>query len=285
MRKSFLFFIALLVFLSGCVQNGGDIHKATSGLIIKEWAPIIIDSSQTFLPNQPIEFDLVLENIGSEEADSIKVETTSEFNLQPSCKLNTKLMASQEESCSFSGHVPDIPSGLKVEKQARISVIYKYTSVATEAIQVKSYEQARLARDSGAPLTFVEGVSPKNSPLSIDIQAKTPVTVFQNTFSSPILITVKNVGGGIVCSPDCKNGENKFSYQVELLEQGVKFSDTCQSTGVKSLKKDESYTLPCTIIESTQPQFDKYPIIRVTLNYEYKTEDEATIAIDTSGKI
>ena len=284
MHKSFLFFIASIIFLSGCVlpNGGGELHRATTGLITKEWKPVQI--TQNFLPKQPIDFDLVLENIGREDAESVRIETDSAFGLQPPCTVN-KVAAGQETSCSFSGFVPDIPGGLQVEKQARVSVLYKYKSVATQTMQVKSYEQAKLAHDAGNPLTFFESVVPKNSPLEIEIQAKTPVTVFQNTFTSPILITVKNTGGGIVCSPDCQTGENKFGYQVEILEQGVQFSKNCQPKGVSSLKKGESYTLPCTTIESTQPQFDKFPVIRVTLEYEYKTEDESSILIDTTGRI
>ncbi len=303
MNKAFYLLLGSIVLLSGCVIpgfSGGDVNKATQGLIIKTWEPELVDS-QVFLPNQPISFSLVLENIGSSEAKNIKVKTSSELGLDQ-CVVKELVLPGNQYDCFLSGKVPAIPSGLKTEKKSLVTVTYEYLTEAAKTINVRSLEEARLIKDSGRSLTLTDYTTPKNSPLDISIEAKTPVTVFETEgrFLSPILITVRNTGGGVVCYPNCENSNNrnnfsyelsnnrnKFSYKLEIIGDGVRFSqDRCLSPGsIHTLEKGDSYTIPCTAIESTKPQFETTPIIKVTTEYGYETQAEASITIDNTDTL
>ncbi len=125
-----------------------------------------------------------------------------------------------------------------------------------------SREELKTLQDQGKSLPS-EAYSKTSSPVSMDMETTTPIRTYGSSIEFPVVITVKNVGGGTVCldeSVNCKKEGgltiNPDLYKLRLniiLPIGLRVAEnSCKLTEdivlVKRLDKD----LPPVFIDPQQ---------------------------------
>ena len=285
----FLLIVSLVV-ISGCVTGGGDnVKKASKGLVISSWKP----DFETVSPGQPVEFELSLTNLGQVDAEIGKIFfegiDAKKWSVQTAeCdKLKSKTILPQgNEKCIVKAAAPDAPSGFRLSADPKVSVIYSYSTEAVKSLNIRSLDEAkRLFAESGQAIQVSDVKAQTDSPIEFDITTKTPITVFKNGLATPVLMRIRNTGGGIVCSGNCEpKNIDKVGYTLSVVGEGVVLADTGCRPGIIDLINDAN-TIPCTKISLDKPEFENYPLIKFVAEYKYKTQAATSVTVDNSGQI
>ncbi|MCK5023015.1 MAG: hypothetical protein KAS04_02485, partial [Candidatus Aenigmarchaeota archaeon] len=110
-----------------------------------------------------------------------------------------------EKVCTWTYIAPSVKTGLKVHATPRVRFFYKYSSSTIKTITIVPREELKTLQNQGKGLPS-ESYSKTRSPIDIGIETSSPVRSYGDSVEFPIIITVKNTGGGTVCKTieNCK---------------------------------------------------------------------------------
>jgi hypothetical protein len=255
-REKYLAILLLApMFFSGCtipfIGNNpfNSNTPADTGVIIQDFVP----DFQNVRSGEEVTFSLKVKNTGSVNAESGFAEL---LGLDQMWKWNNKNVATNvnevfpnekecwytvdgrrisllppdpqvgttggEHVCTWSYIAPTVAPGLSIHSTPRVRFYYSSKSSTIKTITVASREELKALENEGKTLPS-EAYSKTKSPISIDIETSTPIRTYGYDVGFPLVITVKNVGGGTVCMKDsysCKKpggwGENENWNRVQL---------------------------------------------------------------------
>jgi hypothetical protein len=245
--------ILFIIFTSGCVlqnwQNPFDSKTPEgSGVIIEYFGGDIQDN--IYYSGEKVTFLLKVKNTGSVKAEEgfaellgldyswrpagSKLSQTGElFPEEEACRYTNKkitLLAPDPERgtegsetvCTWKYIAPDVLPGITIDVKPRARFYYTYKSSTVKTITLVGREELKVLQEQGKSLP-IESYTKTNSPISIDIETATPIRVYDSKVEFPIVVTVKNTGGGTPClesSKNCKKeggvGENENWHKIDI---------------------------------------------------------------------
>jgi hypothetical protein len=312
--------ILLLLFLlpvSGCVFPGFNPSDSKTppqtGVLIEDFSP----DFQNVRSGEEVKFLLKVKNAGSVKAENgfaellgidqvwlnaqkTDISKTGEvFPDEEYCRYNAnkKITLLPEDleagttgggtTCTWKYVAPPVSAGLSIHSKPMARFYYSYNTSTVKTITIASREELKSFEEQGKPLPS-ESYSKTKSPISIDVETSTPIRTYTNKVEFPIVITIKNVGGGAVCmgnSVDCKkpggteknDNWNKFNLIINL-PTGLSLSEgSCTSKEMIVLVGNDPQMISCRITAVISQQIGvAQKNIEVTAGYGYfidKTTD------------
>ncbi len=286
---------ALFVSLvSGCTSPLSGGSSMGSGVVIEDFSPDFSRVSS----GEPFQLMLRIRNTGSKTARNVNVELYNvgqEFACTGGCGIINSLLPPDTESgsrgesrtCIWECTAPyGSPPGISVSYNPSVRVRYGYSSDVVRTITLASQDEIRDLQDSGRTLP-VDTVSSSSSPVRMDVELNSPVRYWEGrgTISSPLSISVTNVGGGTVCYPDCGSPENMNRVVVEsqniLGDMGIEECDIGIAGKPVTLWQGSGRTVRCNlVIYGLTPSFS-----RVKKTFRVRSEYEYSITRDTALEV
>ncbi|MFH1978665.1 MAG: hypothetical protein ABIJ92_05040 [Candidatus Aenigmatarchaeota archaeon] len=290
--------IFLIVAVSGCTMFVNPTSASGAGVVIEEFGP---EFSNVF-PFERSDLEVKLKNEGSFTAtdvvvDVLGLEEWSENSRRDKCRSPFNLIAPNSQSgtqgeivtCSIPFTAPDLTSGLAQTYIPVARVSYDYKTITRKSVSIVPRSELRRIENAGLEMP-IDTISISGSPISIDIESKSPIVTFKNYVVFPILIKFNNIGGGVVCKEDCKKADdwNRLAFKIELGTR-MEIDNDCNTEMETKLFKGETNAITCKIraydliegdAESTNRQ--EYVVkrdISVTSEYSYFIEKATSIIV------
>jgi hypothetical protein len=205
-----------------------------------------------------------------------------------------------EAVCTWKYIAPDVLPGLSINVKPRVRFYYSYKSSTIKTITLVSRDELKTLQDQGKGLPS-ESYSKTSSPISLDIETASPIRTYGNSVEFPIVVTVKNIGGGTPCFADsgnCKKpggtGENEQWSKIDLniiLPDGLTPAPgSCRINGKMITEQvvfigSNPQTISCKIIGETGTQVGiNQKNIEATANYGYFIDKTTEIIVYPSTK-
>jgi hypothetical protein len=195
-----------------------------------------------------------------------------------------------DKICTWGYTAPDVLPGLYADYVPRARVFYDYKSFLIKTITLLPTEELKLIQNQGKGLP-VETTSESGSPVSLDIEARSPIRTYGQTLTFPMVIKIENVGGGTVCkdSERCRKYTeggaewNVFKLYIKLPE-GMSF-ETGSCTGDEDiyLVMGKSQTITCKVKVNEIPERLTQKNIQLTAEYGYFIDKTTKIRVLPSG--
>lgn len=319
----------LILLISGCVLPTDDPFQSQTpegtGVIIESFGP---DFPEVY-SNEEVKFTLKIKNTGSVKAENcfaevlgidqvwkpgVNAEVINQEVLpdEPNCKYTSPPaqmitllpedpdsgITGGEATCTWRYEAPEVLPGLKINSQPRVRVFYSYKSATIKSITLVSREELKSLQDQGKGLPS-ETSSTTKSPISFDIESQSPIRTYGNFVEFPIVITIKNVGGGNVCSSidKCKKsqwgepgewsaGEGWYNMNFEIvIPSGIQFVN-CASKQNVVLIGNEPQKVSCKLKADAGQQIGiMQKNIEIRSQYGYFIDKTADVVVypSTSG--
>jgi hypothetical protein len=288
---SFLFVAGCtdIPFLPGPTTGGGTETK--QGVVIDKFEPVITKVGSS----EPVAFRVKLKNTGTETAFDVSAKLTNidEFMVynQP-----TKYFDELPSDTTGTGNYPEVtwswdldaplvPKGTEVIFHPRIRVLYTYKTETVRSVTIIPEVELRDYINKGKAFPS-DTVSKSSGPLSLDISIKGPIAHYQDKIQFPVSMTIKNIGGGIVCREECTDSERDYNTVDLYLETNdVKLKD-CELNGIRL--SGDTATVVCNAeiidtvffgllkIDTTQTTKKN---IRFNIVYTYIIDDVGTLTV------
>jgi len=170
----------------------------------------------------------------------------------------------EETVCTWTYTAPTVSPGIAITSTPRVRFYYTYHSTTIKTITMLSREELINLQNQGKGLP-VESYTATKSPISLEIASASPVKIYGNQAEFPIIITIKNVGGGTVCykeSFNCKkpggisenDNWNWFMLRINLPEGLTLDAASCAGDEKIYLVGSSPQTLSCKIIADVSKQ-------------------------------
>jgi hypothetical protein len=315
----FILVLSALIVISGCTTPG---VRTGNGVVIEEFTP----SFTSVYPGELVEFQLKFRNVGGVKATSVFAEVlgldedwaasskgfennrfnpsgTELFPREEACGYDKREVEldppdmtygteGESQTCTWRYIAPQIPEGFNPSYEATARVFYNYQTDLIKSITVLSTQEMMKLNQQGRTVP-ASTVSSTNSPISITVDARDPVRIWQDGVKFPIAITFTNIGGGMACLKDqCKKPEggawNKVDFKfIEAIDKaGGTESDQLkidcfgheQSVDVWTNKPN---TIICDVTVGDTSRIVGYEerLIGISAKYSYFTDAQATITI------
>jgi hypothetical protein len=195
-----------------------------------------------------------------------------------------------DKICTWGYTAPDVMPGLYADYVPRARVFYDYKSFLIKTITLLPTEELGVIQNQGKGLP-VETTSESGSPVSLDIEARSPVRTYGQTLTFPMVIKIENVGGGTVCkdSERCRKYTeggaewNVFKLYIKLPE-GMSFEEgSCTGDEDIYLVMGKSQTITCKVRVDSIPQSLTQKNIQLTAEYGYFIDKTTKIRVLPSG--
>jgi len=282
MRKQIIIFLCFIVITSGCLTQKTVLKN---GVLIEEFDA---SPSQVYA-TEPVQLRLKIRNSGSVEAKNIRFEIfgiderewlcttdcqTLESLLPPDKESNTE---GQTKICLWNCKAASLKSTYK----PGIRIWYDYKTDVVRSLTIVSHDEIQRLQDKNMPLPS-EIVSSTSSPISIDIEIKTPLRYWKerNEITFPIAFKIENVGDGVSCTGGCE--ERNWNKIYLIIKSDIELLDCELKTNANNeiqLWEGKHRTITCTakIREKTDIQLKK--TINVMAEYTYFTDKFTTIQV------
>ena len=277
---------AILV-ISGCTTpfpTGGG-----AGVVIEIFE---VDFSDAF-EGEEITFTVRVRNTGSIDANEVRVQLLGLGNewgpgteffdtdrlIAPSATFGTQ---GESRIWTFTRTAPGVPEGLPVTYTPTARVTYKYASTTIKTINIGSQDELRRIQNGGGALPS-ETTSTSSSPIILTVTNQGPIRVFGDAGASitfPLQITINNVGGGVVCTPNCANSNywDRFTLKTETGD-GQQAQNECRTRDL-ILFRGQSNTITCKITVERPPIGIVQKSITVEAIYEYQLDSTISVRVN-----
>lgn len=319
--------LTLIAAASGCTLPDVDPFDSQTetgyGVIIESFSP---DFPEAY-SGEEVLFSLKLKNTGSvkaegafaellgldqvwEEGSYTEVLNQEVLPVEPRCRYTSPEseritllpedtitgMPGEEEMCTWRYVAPDVLQGLSITSTPRARLFYSYSSTTIKTITFVSRDELKAMQNQGRSLPS-ETYSKTKSPVSLDLETRSPIRTYGSKVEFPIVITITNTGGGTVCSSlaACKksswtgsmpqeDGWNKLSLDI-ITPPGMRLTN-CGSTGnAVYLSGDSPQSMSCKV------EMDTGQIIGITqknielhAKYGYFIDKTTSITVYPSNK-
>ncbi len=310
-----------LILASGCVMPGVPFDSQTpvgSGIVIESFRTDP-ELSEVY-SNEEVTFVLKFRNTGSVKAENGYAEllgldqlwkgrddarknprNQEVFPYERECQYDQRGIVllppdpsagieGSDKICTWGYVAPDVPPGLYADYRPRARVFYDYKSFLIKTVTIVPKDELRVIQNQGKSLP-VETTSESDSPVSLDIETRSPIRTYGQTLTFPMVIKIDNIGGGTVCenSDSCRKYTeggsmwNQFRLYIELPE-GMNFEEgSCEETEEILLIMGKSQTISCKIQVHEIPERLTQKNIRLTAEYGYFIDKTIQIRVLPSG--
>ncbi len=192
--------------------------------------------------------------------------------------------------CTWKYRAPEVPPGLYADYKPRARVFYDYESFIIKTITIVPRDELTIIQNQGKPLP-AETVSKSKSPISIDVETRSPIRTHGETLVFPVIIKVENVGGGTVCenSEKCRKfaqggpAWNRFTLNINL-PPGMEFvEESCSPKETISLVGGKSQTIACKVRVTEIPDRLTQKNLEIRAKYGYFIDKTIEIRVLPSG--
>lgn len=260
-----------------------------------EGSGVILESFEADFPEsftgEEIRLTLKMRNSGSVKAENGRLEISgfdSSWNLkpvnEPGCNNIDLLPADpvtgtmgSDMICTWDITTPEIPKGLRVSFAPTARLYYDTGSYVTKTVNIVPREDLKNLQQQGKSLPS-ESVSKSSSPVDIDVQVSTPIRttgLSAGDVQFPIVITVRNVGGGTV--------RDRITGRLHLLRMNIDVSgmtlDSCETTEEVYLTMGSSQTYTC-LVSTISPERVVQKTIGVEAEYQYIVDKSTSISVE-----
>lgn len=206
--------VMIIVFLAGCAKQESI---SVAGVVIEKFTPQV----STIASNSPIEFTLIVKNIGEREATDVKavlgglifsLDTEDEIERLKYWKLNAEKVFKPLDPDKLLGE--DLESGLKGDQgiviwrfraptqtrdqtyEPTLNLVYNYSTVSTVLIKSVNFDYLQSLPENEQKSIDTGIVVSKITKGPIEIFVKSDQAIISGSSTLPIEIEFKNVGGG-----------------------------------------------------------------------------------------
>lgn len=326
-----VFVLFSLILISGCVFNNIPFDSQTpvgAGMVIESFGPEL--EGEEVYSNEEVTFILRFRNTGSVKAENGYAEllgldqmwkgrddarknprNQEVFPYERECQYDvrgvvllppdpTAGIEGGYQVCTWGYIAPDVPPSLYADYKPRARVFYDYKSYLIKTITIVPKEELVTIQNQGKSLP-VETASKSDSPISLDIETRSPIRTYGGTASGvsltfPMVIKIDNIGGGTVCesSEGCRKfiegGAlwNRFKLAIELPE-GLRFEQGSCGNGGQAAEEDisliagKSQTISCKVKVEQIPKMLTQKNIKLTAEYGYFIDKSSQIRVLPSG--
>lgn len=304
-RKSIVLLLLVLPLLSGCVMpslpfTGGSPFdsktQAGSGVVIEHFGP---DNSRAY-SGEEVEFQLKVKNTGSFKvergsAEILGLDQVWEIAGGADSMGEVKLLppspdagtSGEEETFVWRYKAPDIKTGLEAVYNPKARFFYDYASSTVESVTLMPESDMKNVQKEGVVFP-AETVAKSKSPISIDVKTSSPIRMYQERVEFPIMISVKNVGGGTVCSDidhckksvidvwDERTGWYKFNIEIDV---GSMLLKECNAVELINVIGSREQTISCKVSALKPKTGFVQKDIKVTANYGYFIDKSTSVVV------
>lgn len=314
-----VFVLFSLIISSGCVFNNTPFNSQTppgSGIVIESFRTEP-ELSEVY-SNEEVTFVLKFRNTGTVKAENCFAEllgldqtwkggegarvnpsNQEVFPLEEECQYDRKgiVLLPPDPStgieggdyiCTWVYKAPEVPPGLHADYKPRARVFYDYKSFLIKTITIVPKDELVVLQNQGKGLP-AETTSKSSSPISLEIETRSPVRTYGESFSFPMVIKIENTGGGTVCenSEKCRKPAGEVWNQLKLyieLPEGMSFqAESCKSEETISLVMGKSQTISCKVEVNNIPDRITQKNIKVTAEYGYFIDKTIQIRVLPNG--
>lgn len=274
--------LIVIVLISGCTST----IPSGNGIIVETFEP---DFTNIF-SNEEVTFNIRIRNVGSVDAENTVVkmigldEWSNDAWVGDNCGNGKNLLAGQptfgtpgeSRTCLYRIKAPKVPQGISVPYQPTVRISYNYNSNILKTITIGSQDELKRIENGGGALPS-EITSVTSSPVSLNVITQGPIRVFDGSVKFPIQITIKNVGGGVVCGDNCINSNNWNKINIKTMISDEEISDC--TVKEMNLFKGQSNTVTCylTVTEPETGIAQKTISVSADYNYFYDATTSVTV--------
>ncbi len=299
-----LVLIFLVLIISGCTTQ--VVQVTEKGLEIETFEA---DFSNVYSGEQ-VDFRMIIRNTGSADSPEVFAEvlgidqewgpnpgvevlpnedecryTSSEhFSLLAPDTISGTPGASHQ--CTWTYIAPVLPAGQSMTYEVTGRVFYRYSSATITSVTFGSYDEIKQLQSSGQSLP-AETTSSSKGPIKIEIQTQGPVRFSENEGEAefPLYITVKNLGGGVVCNTEKPNDCSMHSdvdyrnkIDITLSASNIDLAD-CEKKALSVFTGSyNSYSCEATATDlKDQPLTQR--TITASADYSYYSDKEITVIV------
>lgn len=285
MKRQILTALALLVFvvfLSGCLGQAPGAPGATTGVIIKSFAP---DISEIYSGDSVV-FSLTVENVGEEDATNVQAKLfglgtgwaglSSEYKyVNPSTLLKSQPEYKIPGGMGDAQWEPTSPT-LRVDNTYTASVRLKYKYITSAHGDIKVYTQDYLKTrpeeaESVMKSPGISSFSVSKAPITVSLTGVARPLVTAPGRTASIAVLISNIGQGA----PFKTSENDMIITIDSITVG---GTTCVSDTEKRLPRGGQGSAACTFIIPNFTDYSTVPI-DVQLSYSYFIDASTTIKV------
>jgi len=324
-RKTIVVLFLILPFLSGCVVpslpffDGSPFDSNTqsgSGVVIEHFGP---DNSRVYT-GEEVEFRLKVKNTGSVRVDNGFAELLGidqvwvggsgtesggdreVFPVEQRCRYTSKGIKllppdpdtgtrGGEETCTWRYVAPEVKTGLETTYNPKVRFFYDYHSSTVESVTLVPKEDMVNIQNKGESLP-AETVSRSSSPISIEVKTSSPIRMYQEKVDFPVVITVKNIGGGTVCSDieHCKKawtenvwaekeGWYKLNINIDVADMEINCGKETGGQELITLVGASPQTISCKVSAAKPETGFVQKNIKVTADYGYFIDKTTSVVV------
>jgi len=274
--------LTLIVLSSGCLLTQ---QVSTNGIVIEEFSSSLSEIS----PGEQVQFRLKIRNSGSVQAENIKFElfgvSYGDWMCTTDCAKMDYLRAPDPESntegetreCIWDCIAPE----LKTTYSPGARVWYDYKTNIIRSITVVSHDELQRLADKGETLAS-ESISSTTSPVSVDVQIKTPLKYWpeKNEITFPIAFKIDNTGNGVACIENCE--ERDWNYIILYITSELELSDCelkANSENKIQLWEGNTRTITCNAKINERATIQTKKTIDAMAEYTYFTDKITSVKV------
>jgi hypothetical protein len=195
-----------------------------------------------------------------------------------------------DKICTWGYVAPDVPPGIYADYRPRARVFYDYKSFLIKTITIVPKEELVVLQNQGKSLP-VETTSKSDSPISMEIETRSPIRTYGKTLTFTMVIKIENIGGGTACkdSDKCRKYTeggaewNVFKLYIKLPD-GMGFEpESCTGDEDIYLIMGKSQTISCKVRVDNVPDRLTQKNIQLTAEYGYFIDKTTQIRVLPSG--
>ena len=300
-----LWFILPIVIIAGCIGGGTTpVTPSGLGLEITDFSGDLTEVTEA----RTYRLTLGVENQGSttveKEKSLILLIAPSGWTINSASGAN--LLSDDRTALQFSRNMrpadvargveadvanvrwtltaPDIAAGLTVENKFFARVYYDYSTTTFGTFWVYAESEANIMRDQGQALQKFD-FNATQGPLKVNVRvAPDPVIVSESTELYTLIITLENVGDGVVfrsgniptdgSAPDLTDSLNKLDLTIEI--DGDETG--CSEAQDIELVRGQSVSINCDFI-ADKPAAKNSHTVSVAADYGYFTEQSTSVNV------
>ncbi len=318
--QRFLIFLIFLPLISGCVFPTGEPFESQTpegtGVIIDHFGPDLPDAYS----GEEVKFILRVRNTGSVKAENGFAEllgldqvwypgrntfqspTGEVFPDELKCRHTSKGITllpedpdsgitGGEDTCTWRYIAPEVLPGLNIHSKPRVRFFYSYRSSTIKTVTLVSREELKVLQEQGKSLPL-ETYSKTKSPITLDIETASPIRIYGNQVQFPIVITIRNVGGGTVCSSveACKKAivgtEGWYNFDLDIFPAEGMRLEVCSQRERIVLIGNNPQSISCKITADTTSDIGIIQKnIELRAEYGYFIDKTADVFVYPSAKI
>lgn len=273
-----LFSLVAIVFLSGCIGQGGTTTTGSAGVIIKSFSP---EPAADIEPGVTVTVPILVQNVGGIRAENVQAEIiglTDEWGITERTKTLGSLAPPDPERGFTEGQesyavwemvAPAKDVTIAYDITGRLYYDYGTTAESLLRVISLSYYQSLTKEQRDKKDWGISFSTYSSGPLVVTVKAPTTV-ISTDVDMVPLWFEIQNVGGGRVFNTlgaGAKPSETNLDYvDVTVTGSGI----SCEGDNSKRLIQGKSGRFYCNVDVGALGGIDPYKDISISVSITYR---------------